>query len=154
MQFTLTTIFIMTALLQAPLLTNAHLHITGMQGAYLSDIYENVHPIDPSGANFPCGVHNFNSKNGEGPTLIPGMGSNIQLLGTAVHSGGSCQVSITYDSPPNRDSNWRVIKSFEGGCPVNHNGNLDVGLGVDNKLPPLVYTVPKGMPGGAATIAW
>ncbi|RPB20331.1 hypothetical protein L211DRAFT_749306, partial [Terfezia boudieri ATCC MYA-4762] len=115
---------------------------------------DNMGPVQPSGANFPCTVDNFSNKSGEGPTITPGRSSKFQLLGTAVHSGGSCQISITYDSPPTKNSNWRVIKSFEGGCPVKHDGNLSEGLGVDNKLPPLVYTVPKGMPGGAATIAW
>lgn len=150
MQFTLATIVAAAAFL--PLLANAHLHMTSMQGAYLSS--DNLGPVDPSGSNFPCTVHDFNNKNGQGPTIIPGRGSKIQLMGTAVHTGGSCQVSITYDSPPNKNSNWRVIQSYEGGCPVKHEGNLPESLGPNHKLPPLVYTVPKGMPSGAATIAW
>ena len=152
MHFTLATVFAATTFLQVPLLANAHLIITTTQGAYLGD--QNSDPVHISGFNFPCAVSSFDNVNGEGPTLVPGMGSNIQLLGTAVHSGGSCQISITYDSPPNKDSNWRVIKSFEGGCPVKHTGNLDESLGVYNKLPPLEYTVPQGLHSGAATIAW
>ncbi|KAF8417319.1 hypothetical protein EV426DRAFT_721263 [Tirmania nivea] len=150
MHFTLKTIFAATALL--PLLANAHVHISNMPGVYLSS--DNMPPVEASGANFPCAVNNFDRKNGEGPTILPGRGGKIQLMGTAVHSGGSCQISITYDSPPNKNSNWRVIKSFEGGCPLNHNGNLDASLGANHKLPPLDYTMPKGMPSGAATIAW
>jgi len=125
-----------------------------MPGAYLTS--DNMPPVQPSGANFPCAVDDFNKKNGEGPTLTPGKwkGGKFQLMGTAVHSGGSCQISITYDSPPNKNSNWRVIKSFEGDCPVKQNGNLNPQLGINHKLPPLVYTIPKGMPSGPATIAW
>jgi len=152
MHFTLSTIFAVTALLQVPLLTNAHLHMMNMQGAYLTS--QNLHPVDPSGSNFPCTAEDFNRKNGEGPTIIPGKGSNIQLMGTAIHSGGSCQISITYDSPPNKNSDWRVIKSFEGGCPLKQVGNLPESLGIDHRLPPLEYTVPQGIPSGAATIAW
>ena len=151
MHFTLATIITATALV--PLLVNAHLRMTEMPGVYLTN--DHLSPIHPSGSDFPCAVNSFNRKSGEAPTLNPGRkGAYIQLMGTAVHSGGSCQIAITYDSPPNRNSDWRVIKSFEGGCPLKHDGNLPESLGGNHKLPPLEYTVPKGMPSGAATIAW
>lgn len=111
-------------------------------------------PLDPNGADFPCSVPSFTA-DGDGPTLTPGQGGQIRLFGTAVHSGGSCQISITYDQPPNRNSVWKVMKSFQGGCPIDVNGNLpDIGDPTKNPLPALQYTVPQGLPSGKGTVAW
>jgi hypothetical protein len=47
---------------------------------------------------------------------------------TAVHGGGSCQISITYetDAANQKDpKNWNVIYSIEPGCPSNTHQNLD-----------------------------
>lgn len=47
---------------------------------------------------------------------------------TAVHGGGSCQISITYESDPvllKDPQNWRVLYSIQGGCPSNTHLNLD-----------------------------
>ena len=112
-------------------------------------------PLDPTGIDFPCAVSDFGNVDGEGPTLSPGQGGEIKLFGTAVHSGGSCQISITYDQPPNKNSVWKVMKSFQGGCPLDVQGNLpDIGDPTTNALPALQYTVPQGLPSGKATVAW
>ena len=116
-----------------------------------------VPPLAEDGSNFPCTVTDFGNSNGEGPTLNPGQGAEIKLAGTAVHGGGSCQISITYDQPPNKNSVWKVMKSFQGGCPIEAAGNLPLppsGEPTSNSLPPLAYTVPAGLPAGKATIAW
>jgi hypothetical protein len=81
-------------------------------------------PLDPTGDNFPC----------QGAPLTGGTVTNLQVgqtqslqfnLGgganTAVHGGGSCQVSISYetDATALKDpSNWKVIHSYIGGCPT------------------------------------
>ncbi|KAF8462935.1 hypothetical protein BDZ91DRAFT_661663 [Kalaharituber pfeilii] len=113
-------------------------------------------PLDPSGSNFPCSITDFSQADGDGPTLSPGQaGPAIKLFGTAVHSGGSCQISITYDQPPNKNSVWKVMKSFQGGCPIDVQGNLPGGGDpTTNALPALQYTVPAGLPSGKATVAW
>ncbi|KAF8451893.1 hypothetical protein BDZ91DRAFT_853290 [Kalaharituber pfeilii] len=152
MQISVSYVLIATSAL--PLLTSAHLYMN-MPGVYRNNVDE-LPPLNANGADFPCGVRNFDSKQGNGPTLTPGQNNQgvIQLFGTAVHGGGSCQVSITYDSPPKKNSVWKVMKSFEGGCPMDTDGNLNPALGLNNKLPELRYTVPSGLPGGQATIAW
>lgn len=138
-----------------PVLTSAHVYMN-VPGLYRNGVDE-MPPVKPDGSDFPCSVPNFDKVQNEGH-ITPGKPKDgrIYLFGTAVHSGGSCQISITYDSPPRKNSNWRVLKSFEGACPIKAppGGNLDPSLGYQNPLPTLVYMVPKGMPGGMATIAW
>lgn len=149
MKFTLATIAAAAAFLP---MIEAHLFMN-MPGLYKTG--DNMPPLAESGANFPCAVDSF-QPDGEGPTLNPGgAGPAIQLFGTAVHSGGSCQISITYDSPPTKNSVWKVMKSFQGGCPVDVEGNLTPnGDPTTNALPPLAYDVPANLPAGKATVAW
>lgn len=150
MKFTLATIAAAIAFLP---MIEAHLAMVN-PGVY-GDGVDPLPPLAENGSNFPCAISSFNA-DGDGPTLNPGQGAEILLKGTAVHSGGSCQVSITYDQPPTKNSVWKVMKSFEGGCPVQANGNLPDAPGgpLNNSLPPLGYTVPDGIPAGKATIAW
>ena len=131
----------------------AHL-VMDNPGTYLTLIDE-LPPLLGSGANFPCSVNNFAQSRGEGLLLNPGDSASILLSGTAVHSGGSCQISITYDSPPTKNSVWKVMKSFHGGCPVDVVGNLPLAsAGSKNILSPLLYNIPTGLHKGPATIAW
>ena len=51
--------------------------------------------------------------------------NSIKLLGSATYGSRSCQVSLTSDREPIKNSEWKVIKSYEGGCPVKGPGNLD-----------------------------
>jgi len=149
MKFTLATIAAATAFLP---LIEAHLYLN-MPGAYRQG--DPLPPLAEDGSNFPCAVTDFSNPEGQGPTYNPGQGGEIRLSGTAVHSGGSCQISITYDQPPTKNSVWKVMKSFQGGCPVDVTGNLPAaGDPTQSPLPPLQYTVPDGLPAGKATIAW
>lgn len=81
-------------------------------------------PLKADGSNFPCKLHHLE----ENPRIMAEYeaGSEYGLLfdGTATHLGGSCQISISYD----HGSTFRVIKSFEGGCPLS---------------PGLNYTIPS-----------
>src|SRR3712207_5045506 len=112
MQFSYATIVAAAAFLP---LIKAHL-LMDVPGAYRAP--DNMPPLKEDGSDFPCAVPDFSNVSGTGPTLNPGSDGQILLFGSAVHSGGSCQISITYDSPPTKTSVWKAIKSFEGGCPV------------------------------------
>lgn len=110
-------------------------------------------PMDPSGSDFPCkapaGLYEAEASN-----VIPvGVPQPLTFTGSAVHGGGSCQVSITKDLKPTKDSEWKVIHSIEGACPIAAEGNLpeNANLPVDSGLN---FTVPEGLKDGPATLAW
>lgn len=111
-------------------------------------------PIQPDGSDFPCqsrdGVYNAGAVN----VMQLGSSQPLNFVGTAVHGGGSCQVSITYDTAPTKNSVWKVIHSIEGGCPAkNTPGNL--GNDPNLKVPfDYSFPLPSDIPTGNATIAW
>lgn len=135
-------------------------------------------PLIADGSNFPChGV----TPPGSGGQSMP-VGSS-QLLAwdtgnganTAVHGGGSCQISVTYETDPEKikePSAWKVIYSIEEGCPTNSPLNLDGqftgpkgsytgsypctddrtnGYDCVNQFN---FTIPEGLQNGQATLAW
>jgi len=118
------------------------------------------HPLQADGSNYPCqGV------TPEAPvaTYAPGSTQKLKLLGSAVHGGGSGQMSITYDIKPTKDSKFRVMQSWMGDHPVKAVGNLGISdrdpQGLGAKLPldpinPLTFKVPAGLPKGKAVVAW
>lgn len=83
-----------------------------------------------------------------------GQKQTLSFKGSAVHGGGSCQVSLTTDNPATKNSKWMVIHSIVGGCPVrNAAGNLPEdpnGSGADK----YDFTIPQGVTPGAYTLAW
>ncbi|KAL9945645.1 hypothetical protein D7B24_009107 [Verticillium nonalfalfae] len=111
-------------------------------------------PLKPDGSDFPCKGSAYNA---EGASNVYGLGSSgnkLAFIGSAVHGGGSCQVSITYDAQPNANSVWKVIKSIEGGCPAQDQvGNMG-----DNAAQEVPYKysfdIPSDIPAGNGTIAW
>ncbi|TLD33333.1 hypothetical protein PspLS_00138 [Pyricularia sp. CBS 133598] len=109
-------------------------------------------PVQDLGANYIC-----QGKLSGGSPLELKIGSKnnkITFAGTAVHGGGSCQVAITYKEKPTA-TDFRVITSFHGGCPMeNGNENLmpaDAAKPLDSGL---TYDIPEGIPGGNAILAW
>ncbi|KAL1649209.1 hypothetical protein SLS58_001783 [Diplodia intermedia] len=66
-----------------------------------------------------------------------------QISQPAVHGGGTCQLSISLDVPPKKDSTFKVIKTIEGGCP-----------GLDSKPENFTYQIPQSIPSGKAVFAW
>lgn len=122
-------------------------------------------PLDPSGSNFPC--HGVTLPSAGGQIMAAGSQQKLSFeLGgganTATHGGGSCQLSITYetDAAKQKDpSIWKVIYSIEGGCPTDASGNLEravacASAGDTNCVNSFPFTIPKGVKNGHAIMAW
>ncbi|KAF4449786.1 hypothetical protein F53441_6981 [Fusarium austroafricanum] len=109
-------------------------------------------PLDASGSDFPCkGLTNDGSSDN---VYKQGSTQELSFTGQAVHGGGSCQISLTTDKNPTKNSVWKVIKSIEGGCPSRTaTGNLG-----DNAAAPnpdkYDFTIPKELAAGDYTLAW
>lgn len=117
----------------------------------LNDFDKN--PLSADGSNFPC----FVGKDQmifppEAPSISAGGRGSITLQGSAVHGGGSCQISITYDLQPSASSDFRVLKSFVGNCPLeNQKNNL---LESDPRDFVFGFEVPPEVAGGKAVLVW
>ncbi|KFY13099.1 hypothetical protein V491_06515, partial [Pseudogymnoascus sp. VKM F-3775] len=115
----------------------------------------NNSPLLADGSDFPCkqrgGVYD---PEGASNSMALGSTQPLNFVGSAVHGGGSCQISITYDEKPTKDSVWKVIHSIEGGCPARGvDGNL--GGGPDTPVPDdYSFTIPDSLPTGSAVLAW
>ncbi|KAE8850555.1 hypothetical protein PTNB73_00437 [Pyrenophora teres f. teres] len=133
-------------LAMAPLSANAHMIIASP----VPYGHPNNSPLNPSGADYPCKA---------GPYTVVTMNNwkvgstqKLSFTGTAVHGGGSCQISVTTDKEPTKDSKFKVIYSIEGGCPANFPSNYpEVGPSYDGSFP---FTVPPELPNGQMTMAW
>jgi hypothetical protein len=112
-------------------------------------------PLLEDGSNFPCKYTGPETYSG-GPvnTYAKGATATLETIGSAVHGGGSCQISITYDTQPTKDSVWKVIHSIEGGCPArNQAGNLPANADFENP-DTYQFTIPEDIPSGQGVIAW
>lgn len=112
-------------------------------------------PLLDDGSNFPCkmrtGVYDAQ---GASNVYKQGSTQTLSFTGQAVHGGGSCQLSITTDLEPNKDSVWKVIKSIEGGCPAKGEAaNMGENADADNPYT-YDYTIPKELAAGDYTLAW
>ncbi|KAL4888587.1 hypothetical protein BDV59DRAFT_188219 [Aspergillus ambiguus] len=114
----------------------------------------NNSPLAADGSDFPCKLRaNAFEDPAEITTASIGEIMPLKLQGSAVHGGGSCQISLTTDKQPSKQSEWMVIKSFEGSCPIAAEGNLSGGstMTVPSDLN---YTIPAGIEPGQYTLAW
>jgi len=116
----------------------------------------NSSPLDTStGVDFPCkqrtGVYDAE---GASNTMAIGSVQPLKFTGSAVHGGGSCQISVTYDQKPTKSSVFKVIHSIEGGCPMQNitGNNGDDASAVDPDT--YSFTIPASLPTGTATLAW
>lgn len=149
MQFSTATIAAVAAFL--PAFVSAHVAMINPPTVFKSPGLD-LNPLDPNGDNYPCFV--TTGSTGQPPVYAPGSQQEIGLQGSAVHGGGSCQISITYDNPPNKNSVFKVIQSFEGGCPGGQDTNSNLPANPENILPSLPYTIPSDIPSGGAVVAW
>lgn len=135
-------------------------------------------PLAPNGDNFPC--HGVSLPTTGGMKMPAGSTQSLEFdtgngANTAVHGGGSCQISITYETEPaslKDPQSWRVLYSIQGGCPSNTHLNLDgvfnSSAGVYQGAWPCTnestngidctnsfeFKVPGGLKNGHAIMAW
>jgi hypothetical protein len=167
------TLFAVSACLMT---ANAHLFISSpspIPGTAIKD------PLNPDGSNFPC--HGVALPGSGGQSMAVGSKQKLEFdLGPtggnwAVHGGGSCQLSLTYETDPakvKQASAWKVIYSIEGGCPTNSLGNLNGDFSGPNGSYSIAvpcdssssnnfdcvntfdFPIPEGVKNGQATLAW
>ncbi|KAJ5330490.1 CAZyme family AA11 [Penicillium atrosanguineum] len=114
----------------------------------------NNSPLAADGSDFPCKLRTdaFLAPSTETIYKI-GVKNTMRFIGSSTHGGGSCQLSLTEDLAPSKESKWKVIKSYEGGCPANVGGNLAGGPDADNNLQ-LDFVIPENIHSGRYTLAW
>ncbi|RAO71538.1 uncharacterized protein BHQ10_007550 [Talaromyces amestolkiae] len=116
----------------------------------------NNSPLAGDGSDFPCKLrsdtYSYTADVLSANTYHVGDSPLLSFKGGATHGGGSCQISLTTDLTPTKDSTWFVIHSIEGGCPTNAAGNI----GDDANAPDPTtfnFTVPD-IAAGRYTLAW
>ncbi|KAL4778670.1 hypothetical protein BJX76DRAFT_366059 [Aspergillus varians] len=119
---------------------------------YSKDSLDNS-PILSDGSNFPC--KNTDYTVSEENHLAKGQAHQLEFEGSATHGGGSCQISITSDRAPTRDTKWSVIKSIEGGCMDPNEGADNIGnsAAMKSSFSPS-FTIPDSFEDGKYTLAW
>ncbi|KAL8673200.1 MAG: hypothetical protein Q9168_002352 [Polycauliona sp. 1 TL-2023] len=131
---------------------NAHIKMT-TPAPYTANGDLDNSPLEIDGSNFPCKMTSGQytpptTKN----TMAIGATQTLQLMGGATHGGGSCQISLTKDPKPSKNTKWMVIHSEEGGCPSNAPGNK--GEVATAPLEGFQYKIPQGIAPGDYTFAW
>ena len=112
-------------------------------------------PLQNGGLDFPCKLRPGVWDKPEHANNFPvGSTQQLELIGSAAHGGGSCQISLTTDQQPSKDSKWMVIKSFEGGCTADVQGNLPTNSANAPDPYKFNFTIPEDMPNGDYTLAW
>ncbi|KAJ5965138.1 Extracellular protein [Penicillium vulpinum] len=96
--------------------------------------YSYTNPLSSSGSDYPCKGY-ANDEFEAVATWQPGSSQEMTLEGSAVHDGGSCQLSLTYD----KGKTFKVIESIEGDCPIAKKYQFDI---------------PSDAPSGDALFAW
>ncbi|KAL1726000.1 hypothetical protein EV714DRAFT_220189 [Schizophyllum commune] len=101
--------------------------------------YSMTSPLEASGSNFPCkGYLKDTTGKDSVASWQAGSSQQVTLEGSAIHEGGSCQLSISEDE----GATFKVIKSFIGNCPASTG---PVTLDVD---------IPKDVKDGDVVFAW
>ncbi|KAL8816617.1 MAG: hypothetical protein Q9191_008298 [Dirinaria sp. TL-2023a] len=113
----------------------------------------NTNPLLDDGSDWPCKQRDGWDTVTKWNVMPVGQQQTISFQGQATHGGGACQVSLTTDNPPTKDSTFKVIKSIEGGCPSTNPGNVGVnpfGFGADK----FNFAIPDSVKPGNYSLAW
>ncbi|KAF7186253.1 hypothetical protein HII31_12328 [Pseudocercospora fuligena] len=101
-------------------------------------------------SDFPCKVGKAGPKYDDASVSMNHMkaGEKQQLSfeGSASHGGGTCLLSISLDQYPDENSVWKIIQTYEGGCPTTADGND----GANN----FTFSIPNEIPNGFSTLSW
>ncbi|KAI9766657.1 MAG: hypothetical protein M1835_007147 [Candelina submexicana] len=107
----------------------------------VSPDYSLTSPLKGDGSDYPCKGYHKLLGTPEGASVASWAAGSTQkftLQGGASHSGGSCQVSLSFDG----GKSFKVIKSFVGDCPASNGGDFP-------------FTVPAHIPSNStALFAW
>lgn len=120
-------------------------------------------PLEPITNNFPCGRSDPSTQSwdrtGITTTIAIGEDHAIQFecgqsCACAVHGGGSCQLSLTTDMEPTKDSKFKVFQSWEGGCPTT-DGTPYSDPGHPMSYPDVLsFKIPDSFEPGNYTFVW
>lgn len=102
-------------------------------------------PLKPDGSNFPC--KGYVDGTPAVKTLVPGK-QTLRVRGGAVHGGGSCQVSLSYQD--GKAGTFKVITSILGGCSASIPGNAADPL-AEFDIP---FILPDDAKAGDAILSW
>jgi hypothetical protein len=97
--------------------------------------YSMTSPLNSDGSNFPCKGYQNDRPIQTTAMYSAGSTYNMTLEGSAMHDGGSCQISLSYDN----GATFKVIKSMIGGCPLTTTYD---------------FTIPIYAPAGTALLGW
>ncbi|KAL2157559.1 hypothetical protein VTH06DRAFT_5936 [Thermothelomyces fergusii] len=158
-------LFLQSLTLAAGLVVLAEAHIRLVSPVPYTSPEQNPSPLDPSGSDYPCHKSPDGLFQGTPTQMAKGSKQQLAFRGSAVHGGGSCQVSITYDENPTPQSSFKVIHSIQGGCPARPhtipnciNGNMECNILPENALmetpDKYEFTIPEDLPSGTAVLAW
>lgn len=107
-------------------------------------------PLAENGANYPCAASSFD---GVPTQWKAGETKQVTFMGGATHSGGSCQFSITPDTKPSKQSQFKVLHSVIGGCLSAKNGN-EIEDAQYKGSPGVGVKIPEDLPAGQYTFSW
>lgn len=105
--------------------------------------------------DYPCKTRPGGYNPPVAPNQMPvGAAQTLSFTGSAVHGGGSCQISLSTDKEPTPSSTFKVIHSIVGGCPSNKTeGNLDGGPS-SSGANTYGFSIPNDVPNGDYALAW
>lgn len=113
-----------TALLSIAALANAHGIMIEPRPYNLET--EPLQQVAPLSAELPFPCQGRTQHVESRTVLTAGTNQTVKFWISAVHGGGSCQFSLTYDYPPPADvTQWKTIYTIIGDCPAQAAGNLD-----------------------------
>lgn len=96
--------------------------------------YSYTSPLSADGSDYPCKGYHKDAFD-VAAEFTAGEEYEIKITGGATHSGGSCQLSLSYDE----GKTFKVIKSMIRGCPLKSSYK---------------FTIPSDAPAGNALFAW